>query len=346
MKVLFWVYPSAFQEPGGGEVMLLKTKEALQQQGIAVKLFNQWEDKLKDYDILHIFGSVKDCLPLMEVAKDVGTKVVLSPIFWSTLQRALQEHGGVTKRVKMSLQHLTKVALPVMPSARRGMLELADTIVPNSEAEARQVSRLFAIPRSKMHVVYLGVDERFANAQAGEFEKKYKVKNFILSVGRIEPRKNQLNLLKALRNSGYPLVIIGNPVPGYEAYFEECKKASDSNCLFLSRLQHEDSLLASAYAASKVFVLQGWFETPGLAALEAGLTGTQLAVTEAGSTYEYFGSYAEYLNPGKTTSIRNAIERALKKTDVRELKQHIRRHFLWHNVAQKNIEVYQALLEK
>ena len=57
MKILFFAYPSAFQAPGGGEVLLLKTKEALESKGIFVKLFDQWNDKLKDYDILHVFGT-------------------------------------------------------------------------------------------------------------------------------------------------------------------------------------------------------------------------------------------------------------------------------------------------
>ena len=115
MKIAFFVYPSALQAPGGGEILLLKTKEALEKKGISVKLFNQWEDKLKNFDILHVFGSVKDCLGIMETAKSLGVKVVLSPIFWSTLQRSLHEHGSLLKKSQMALRHLAKVVCPVMP---------------------------------------------------------------------------------------------------------------------------------------------------------------------------------------------------------------------------------------
>ena len=68
-KVAFYVYPTAFQSQGGGEVQLMKTKAALEQLGVSVKLFDTWNDKLENFDILHVFGSVKDCLPMMEVAK-------------------------------------------------------------------------------------------------------------------------------------------------------------------------------------------------------------------------------------------------------------------------------------
>ena len=53
MKILFNSNNSGFQAPGGGEILLLKTKEFLIKKGIKVKLFDQWSDKLEDYDIFN-----------------------------------------------------------------------------------------------------------------------------------------------------------------------------------------------------------------------------------------------------------------------------------------------------
>ncbi len=345
MKVLFYAYPWAMQSPGGGEIMLLKTKAALEKEGVNVKLFNQWEDKLSNYDILHVFGGVKDCLGLMLAAKDIGVKVALSPIFWSTFQRAFFEDGNPRKKTAMVLRHLTKVALPSMPSARRKMCLCADLLLPNSNLEAKQVSRLFSINRKKMQVIPLGVDENFADAQKTLFEKKYEIKDFALSVGRIEPRKNQLNLIKALNNTGINLVLIGNPVPEFSRYYQKCRELAGKNIHFIDRIEHNDPLLASAYAASKVFILQGWFETPGLAALEAGLAGAKLAVTKAGATKEYFADYASYFNPGSAKSIRQAVITALKKPDDSGLAKHIKDHYLWKHSAQATIKAYKTLLK-
>lgn len=344
MKVLFFVYPSAFQSPGGGEVFLLKTKEALEKKGVAVKLFDQWQDKLKNFDILHVFGSAKECLPLMQTAKHSSIKVALSPIFWSTFQRAIHEFGNPGKKLLTTFRHLAKEVFPYAPSARRSMLTISDMLMPNSEAEARQVTRLFGIPRSKISVVPLGVDEKFASADKREFVNKYGVEDFILSVGRIEPRKNQLNLIRALKNSSRMLILIGDPVTGYEKYYNECRRCAGSNVIFLNRIEHNDPLLASAYAACAIFVLQGWFETPGLAALEAGLAGAKLAVTEQGSTYEYFKDFAEYFNPAKTKSIEQAIEKAGKKNTSEELKNLILKNYLWSNTADATIKTYDKLL--
>lgn len=344
MRIAFFSYPHAFQTPGGGEILLLKTKQALEKKDISVKLFNQWEDKIKDFDILHVFGSVKDCLGLIEAAKPLGVKIVISPVFWSTFSRALHEYGSIDKRFIMAIRHLAKVVFPFLPSSRRKMLKLADMILPNSEAESKQVARLFFLDKNKMHVVYLAADERFINSKSNQFAEKYGVKDFILSVGRIEPRKNQLNLIKALKGTEYKLVIIGNVVLGYEKYYEECKSAAAKDVLFISNINHEDLILESAYAACRVFVLQGWFETPGLAAIEAGLAGAGLAVTNGGSTREYFKNYAEYFNPANPKSIKDAVSKAMAKDKTSDLKKYLINNFTWEKYGEENIKIYNQLI--
>ena len=49
MRILFNTYPVAFACPGGGEIQLLKSREALEKTGQQVFLFNIWDpqfDKL------------------------------------------------------------------------------------------------------------------------------------------------------------------------------------------------------------------------------------------------------------------------------------------------------------
>ena len=60
---------------------------------------------------------------------------------------------------------------------------------------------------------------------------------------------------------------------------------------WLGKLDHDDPLLASVYAAARVFALPSWFETPGLAAARRlRLAGVRpVAITPYGSTREYFG---------------------------------------------------------
>ncbi len=131
----------------------------------------------------------------------------------------------------------------------------------------------------------------------------------MLSVGRIEPRKNTLALVRAARRLALPLVIAGEAPPGCEQYEAECRSAADPQTIWLGRLDHHDPLLASAYAAARVFALPSWFETPGLAALEAALAGCSVVITPFGSTKEYFGGLVEYARPHRPEEISRGLAR-------------------------------------
>lgn len=346
IRVAFFVYPSAFQNVGGGETLLLKTKEYLEKEGVYCRLFDIWNDKLEEFDILHVVGSVKSCLGLIETAKNKRVRVVLNPVFFSTFQRALHEEGSLKRKIGSCLRHLAKVFFPYFPSERRKMLALADAVIPNSQAELKQLKRLFAIPQEKMHVIPNCADADFEYGDSNLFTAKFKIEDFILSVGRIEPRKNQLNLIRASRSFGLPLVIIGSPVSDYTDYYKECKKAAGERIIFIDRIDHRDPLLKSAYKSCSCFVSQGWFETPGLAALEAGLGGARVASTDRGCTKEYFKDYVEYFNPSDVNSIKKAVKKALSKDKNDLLKQRVKKEFLWEIAAQKNIEVYNKLLQR
>lgn len=344
MKVAFFTYPAAFQNIGGGEVQLTMTREYLQKAGQSVDLFDPWKSRVEDYDILHVFSSVKDCLGLVLTAKSRGVKVVTSPVLWSDWRRAFFAEG-VRQKTDLLLRHFSKVVFPAFPSARRRLLLESDLLFPNSETECRHIARLFAVPVSKMRAVPNGVERRFADADPASFLEKYGKDPFVLGVGRLEPRKNQLNLIKALKGSGQKLVLIGSPVSGYEAYARECEEAGKGFAIFLPTLRHDDPLLASAYAACSVFVLQGWFETPGLAALEAALAGARLAVTSGGSTREYFGDAVEYLDPSSPVDIRRKIDAASRRVPEPALKERIFSRFTWEAVARDTLAGYRTALD-
>jgi glycosyltransferase involved in cell wall biosynthesis len=104
-------------------------------------------------------------------------------------------------------------------------------------------------------------------------------------------------------------------------------------------------MLASAYAACTVFVLPSMFETPGIAALEAGLAGAKIVITPHGGTREYFGEMADYVDPTSIDSIRNGIRTALQRPKTANLKDHIMREFLWQSVAAKTAAIYRKTLE-
>lgn len=343
MAIYFYVYPSAFQNPGGGEVQLLKTKEYLEKRGLEIRLYDQWKDKLKPADVLHVFGSVKYCFGLMRTAKEVGAKVVLSTICWFDWRSAFHTYPELRQRSLNVIRHLAKVLFPWVPSMRKGMMGLADLLLPNSQAEADQLVRYFGARPEKIKIIPNGVDSLYEKAEPHPFLARYGLKGFYLSVGRIEPRKNQLNLIRAHKGLKRPLVIIGEVVSRYADYEAQCRREAAENVKFLGYLPNDSELLRSAYAACDTFVLPSWFETPGLAALEAGLAGAKLVVTKGGPTREYFGEEAVYAEPQRITDIRQKMERVDSVPKNGRLRQRIRENYLWEKVAEKVADCYAQL---
>lgn len=343
-KVAFYVYPTAFQAPGGGEVQLLKTKEYLEKEGIDVTLLDIWNDKLSSFDLLHIFGSVKDCLPMMEAAKNFGVKTVLSTICWYSWKSAWGTYGSPKDRALALARQAAKSWFPFVPSKRKRMMQMADLLLPNSQTEADQIARYFQVPREKITVIPNGVEPLYARATPEAFWERYKLKDFVLCVGRIEPRKNQLNMIRALSGLSVPVVFIGDIVPNYQGYADACRREAGPNIHFLGALPHDSELLISAYAACDTFVLATWLETPGLAALEAGLAGAKIVITREGATREYFKDYAHYVSPDRIPEIREGTLGSLKAFKNNRLKQFILEHYLWQQAAQKIKLAYASLI--
>jgi glycosyltransferase involved in cell wall biosynthesis len=235
-------------------------------------------------------------------------------------------------------------AMPWLPSWRRRLYQSVDLLMPNSMAEARQLTRYFGVPSERMFVAPNGADPRFAEADPALFVNRFGIRNFVLYSGRIEPRKNQLGFLQAMNGFDVPVVILGDPVPKFADYYDACRLAAGSNVYFMPRLEHDDPLLASAYAACGCLALASWYETPGLVAIEAGMSGTPLVVTARGCAQEYFGDMAEYVEPNDRQGIRRAVIASLDRGRSSRLAEHLRDNFSWLAAARITSEGYQKVL--
>jgi len=330
--------------PGGGEIQLAAMAEALPAVGVDARRWRPWEESFAAADVLHLFGSVPEHLPLVEAARRQGVAVVLSPIAWFALADAWRQPRPIGGRLAACGRFAARAACPRLPSWRRRLYHAVDRLLPNSRAEARQLTHYFQVPPERIHVVSNGADERFADADAEAFVDAFGLRDFVLYVGRIEPRKNQLGFLRAMRGSGLPLVVLGDVVPGHEAYLAACRDAADANVHFLPRLEHDDPRLAGAYAACTCLALASWFETPGLVALEAGMSGTPLVLPEGGCAREYFGPMAEYVKPNDLSGIRRAVLAAMGRPRDPGLAEHVREHCSWHAAAEATKAAYAKVL--
>jgi glycosyltransferase involved in cell wall biosynthesis len=335
----------AFQAPGGGENQLVQTARQLEARGLDVRLFSPWIDRVDDYKVLHLFGMSREGLELARVAKRRGVPVVLSPICWLE-PRALYSLAGSRLR---GAWHVAKWSLkgfaPRIKGWRDALLHEADVILPNSYQEAEQLKRYFRTRDEQIHVVPNGVDARFEFANGDLFRSTYHVHDFVLYAGRIEPRKNVLGLIKSARMADLPVVIIGGAPPGHEGYLDACRRAGGDRNFWLGSVDHDDPMLSSAYAAARVFALPSWFETPGLAALEAALSGSAVVITPNGCTREYFGDCVEYARPERIAEISYALKKAWDEGQKPGLRSMVKSRFLWTQVAKQTAEAYDHVMQ-
>ena len=336
---------TALDSPGGGEIQMLATARALESVGVRARLWRPWEERLRGADCLHLFGSLPEHLPVVETARRQNVPVVLSTIAWFDLGSYWREPPSAAKRLAACVRFLARAGCPRLPSWRRRLYHAVDLVMPNSNAEAEQLIRYFQVPAERIHVVPNGADVRLAQPDPEPFVRLVGTRGFVLSAGRIEPRKNQLGVLRAVRGTKLPVVVLGDVVPGYEWYALRCRREADpEHVRFVGRLDYDDPLLAAAYAACGCLVLASWYETPGLVALEAGMSGVPLVLPERGCAREYFGGEAAYVKAGDTAGIRRAIVDALRRGRSPALARLVRGNFSWTAAARATREGYQKVI--
>jgi len=330
---------------GGVMTQSKKTLEACREYGLPVEIYNSWEFvNLKEVGAFHLFSANNEMHHFSQQLYEKGVPQLVSSVFY-TRHPAWKVAGirAITKMISL-FDSGTKSVFDFSCL----VMENADMVMPNTSDELRQIQQLFKIPNNKITIVPNGVDKKFANATPELFKKKYGDDNIILSVTMLGPeRKNGLNLIKALGKIDHPSYIIG----AFHAegdYGKACKAELEKypQIKHIGMFDHEDEMLASAYAAAKVFALPSWLETPGLASMEAALAGAEVVTTPIGGTKDYFCDYGIYVDPYSVDSIAAGIKTALNRdgSEQKKMKVFIQNNFLWEKVAEKYSEIYRKYL--
>jgi glycosyltransferase involved in cell wall biosynthesis len=360
VKVLFIARSTLYKDKGGDTVQVLRTADHLRSAGVevVVKLTTDHID-YEAYDLLHFFNIIRPADILRHIRLS-GKPYVVSTIFVDYSEYERKARGGFTgllshvvssdrieymKVVARCLVNGEKIVSPSylfygQRNSIRKIIRGAAMLLPNSLSE---YNRLYAHYRQQQRytVIPNAIDPRLFRSPAVPPERDGRL---VICVGRIEGRKNQLNLIRALKGSLYQLIIIGSPSANQSGYYEECKKTADRNVSFVAATDQET--LLDYYLRAKVHVLASWFETTGLSSLEAAAMGCNLVITDKGDTREYFGNDAWYCDPDSLSSIREAIEQAANATSGGPLQNKIFAEYTWTNTAEKTAGAYRAVLGK
>ncbi|MCL2844709.1 MAG: glycosyltransferase [Chitinivibrionia bacterium] len=330
---------------GGLATQAKKTLSACREIGLPVEIYNTWETlKPQEVGAFHLFSSAFELFDLSRTLYQRNIPQLLSSIFYT--RHPAWKIAGIRTITKF-ISRFDKGTNSVF-DYDCAIMKNADLVMPNTSAELQQIQQLFKIPDNKITVVPNGVDKKFASATPDLFKKKYGDDNIILSVTMLGPeRKNGLNLIKALGKIDHPSYIIGS-FHTESDYGKQCKTELEKypQIKYIGMMDHEDPMLASAYAAAKVFALPSWLETPGLASMEAALAGAEVITTAVGGTKDYFCENAIYIDPYSVNSIADGITTALNRNgnEQKKMKEFILNNFLWEKVAEKYSEIYRKYL--
>jgi glycosyltransferase involved in cell wall biosynthesis len=342
MRVLIVPYPGSFEVVGGHVTQQLETVRALERAGVRARIGSADEAQEGDYDILHFFGDVR---PLLRLGRPKG-RLVVSPIYFPralVLGPHYRRPGYpymVAKRIRHRASFLRHPGVQYQrhrdfPAMLRA-LATADVLVVNSTAEAMLLRR-DAGQLPPLRVAYSGV-AREAFDGDGELGREILGigdEPFVLSVARVEPRKNALALALALRGLRHRFVLVGAVLPGNESYLEAVRKVAP-DLIHVPHLDH--GLVRHVHAAAAVHALPSWYETTGLSTLDALAVGTAVVVASGPCEREYFAPCAAFCRPASVRSVRRAILRALDGPLGCE--REVARRYNWDRTARELISAY------
>lgn len=354
---------------GGPSVRVPRTAQTLRMQGVAAQAA-AYTGAAADIteEMVHLFNvwNPASALLALEQLKAAGKRVVLSPIyldlracsFWQAQLPDLplddlEAHAATYAKALAHLEGRGRLFEPVAGynAMVRAMLDMADHVIFLSQAERDALENLgAAVEDDRASLVPNPVDA--ALWQSGDpdlFRDTYLKdlpgpQDYVLCVGRIEERKNQLLLARAMRDLPLRLVLVGHA--GNPAYAERVRAAAGPDFLIVDRLDVGGEMLCGAVAGARVFCLPSWAEGASLAALEAAAAGAQMVLGDHSSERAYFGDLATYCDVGDPRSIRDAIASCLempskeKATHAQALKAKIAQEYSWDAHATATARAY------
>ena len=187
-------------------------------------------------------------------------------------------------------------------------------LVAVSEATRHDLVELYAIAPERVRVVPLGVTPPAADpAPPSRLEEMGLRGDFVLQVGRVEPRKNQVTALAAVeRLEGVTLVVAG---PERDAGLSE-RLRNSTYCRLLGPV--DQPLLELLYDRAAAVVVPSLYEGFGLPVLEAMARGKVVVAALTSSLPEVGGEAALYYqDPSDAQHLASVLDVALHDKPLR-----------------------------
>ncbi len=240
----------------------------------------------------------------------------------------------------------------------RDGVERADIVIAVSKFTKQTVMELLGVPSNKIMVVYNGIDGTrfriYSDKEVGEVLNRLDLpKNYVLTVGTIEPRKNLIGLIDAhdrlprFVRKEFPLVVVGRLGWNYEEILDKIrKKENEKELIYLGYM--DDNMLPFLYSGAAIFVYLSFFEGFGLPVLEAMASGTPVIASNTTSIPEIVDTAGLLVDPRDNDEIVEALLSLIYNENLRERYRMLglkrANKFSWRKTAKETLDVYYKLL--
>ena len=186
----------------------------------------------------------------------------------------------------------------------------SDDIIVNSHAVENDVKQLFSemdLPEKPIHVIGLGAD--FSDSKTAdpndfidpEVEDALRGRRFLLTVGTVEPRKNQKVLVEAyekyLADADTDVVIVGHVGWEMESFMERIINNPNYGKGLYCLTDCSDATLSYLYKHAFMVIFPSYTEGYGLPTIEAMINGVPVACSDIPVMREIGGKFCDYFDP-------------------------------------------------
>ncbi len=355
-SILFRTRQNVFSQPGGDTIKMNRCVEGLRNLGYNIVVDTEGKEDITKYDLVQLFNFAlkdhtesiaKECVH-KNVPYVVDTMYEDWPKFFNkmiTSYHCLNAYvnEGQNRDKWLNFEEQIRNSIPCDKWDNSFTANHASAIYVSGKNEESNILKDY--PNAKrVRTVYCGSEVSDFRDGGELFRNKYGIDNFILCVGRLETRKNQLMLLKALEDSDLTLVFASSGFTYQPEYEKACRSFKrKGQTIFLERLTPEE--LTSAYQAAKVHALPSWYELPGLVSLEAAKLGANVVASKYGTIEDYLKEYAFYCRPDDAESICAAVTAAYyapRRTQLVDLAD----SYSWDNTCKAISDLYEEVLSE